>query len=97
MGMFDLTAEGAFGSGRVEPDEKAVIALLKPPALSYTRELRHAIDKDPNYLVFHEQSVGLKVHNLLSKQGIFWDQDLFERQFPKVVMEAVIKLRGIEK
>ena len=97
MGKFDLTADSGLGLSRIAPDEKAVIALLKPPALSYMRELRQTIDKDPNFLMFHNQSVGLKVQNLLSKQGIFWDQGVFEKQFTKVVMEAVIRLRSFEK
>ncbi len=32
MSMFDLTTEGSFGMNPAEPDEKAVTALLKPPA-----------------------------------------------------------------
>ena len=79
------------------PDEKAVVALLSQPGLSYTRELRQAIDRDPNFLAFHDQSVGLKVQNLLSQQGIFWDEEIFEKQYMGVVTEAVSRLRGIEK
>lgn len=95
--MFDLTAEGAFGSAHIEPDEKAVMALLKPPALSYIRELRKTIDRDPNFLTFHDRSVSLKVQNFLSRQGIYWDEEIFERQFLKVVMEAVTRLKSFEK
>lgn len=97
MSMFDLTSESSFGLNRVEPDERAVMALLKQPALSYIRDLRKTIDEDPNFLTFHDRSVGLKVQNLLSKQGIFWDDEVFERQFMKVVMEAVARLRSVEK
>lgn len=97
MGMFDLTSEGSFGGRPVEPDEKAVTALLRPPAISYIRDLRRTIDEDPNFLSFHDRSVSLKVQNLLSKQGIFWDDEIFEKQFLRVVMEAVERVRRAEK
>lgn len=97
MSMFDLTSESSFGLNRVEPDERAVMALLKQPALSYIRDLRHTIDDDPNFLTFHDRSVSLKIQNFLSKQGIFWDDEVFERQFLRVVMEAVTRLRSFEK
>ena len=97
MSMFDLTSENSFGLNRVEPDERAVTALLKQPALSYIRDLRRTIDEDPNFLTFHDRSVSLKIQNFLSKQGIFWDDEVFERQFMKVVMEAVTRLRNVEK
>jgi hypothetical protein len=95
--MFDLTSESAFGPNRVEPDERAVSALLKQPALSYIRDLRQTIEQDPNYLAFHDRSVSLHVQNLLSRQGIFWETDVFEDQFPKLVTEAVARLKIIEK
>jgi hypothetical protein len=97
MSMFDLTSENAFGGNRVEPDERAVTALLKQPALSYIRDLRETIDQDPNFLAFHDRSVSVRVQNLLSRQGIFWDTDVFEDQFPRLVTEAVARLRIIEK
>jgi len=97
MSMFDLTSEYAFGVNRVEADERAVTALLKQPALSYMRDLRQTMDEDPNYLAFHDRSVSLKVQSFLSRQGIFWDTDVFEDQFPKLVIEAVARLKGIEK
>ena len=97
MSMFDLTAEGAFSNGRIGPVENAVKALLKQPALSYIRELRTTIERDPNFLTFHDRSVGLEVQNLLSKEGIYWDDDVFEKEFLKVVMEAITRLSSSEK
>lgn len=97
MSMFDLTSEKAFGLNRIEPDERAVTALLKQPALSYIRDLRQTIEQDPNFLAFHDRSVSLKVQNLLSKQGIFWETDVFENQFPVLVLEAVARLKTIEE
>jgi len=97
MSMFDLTTERAFGPTRIEPDENAVSALLKPPALPYLRELRRTIDQDPIYLAFHDKSVGLRVQSLLDKQGIVWNDDTFERQFMSVVTEAITRLRSNER
>lgn len=97
MSMFDLTSENSFGLSRVEPDERAVSALLKQPALSYIRDLRRTVDEDPNFLTFHDRSVSLRIQNFLSKQGIFWDDEVFELQFMKVVMEALSRLRTIER
>ena len=97
MSMFDLTAEAAFVVGNVEPDEKAVGALLKSPAVSYIRDLGKMMEQDPNYLAFHDRSVALRIQNLLSRQGIFWDDEVFERQFLKLVNQAVVRLKYIEK
>ncbi len=97
MSMFDLTTECAFMPSRIDPNEQAVSALLKPPALSYLRDLRRTIDQDPIFLVFHEKSVSLRLQNLLSRQGIVWNDDRFDRQFLSLVMEAVSRLRSIEK
>ncbi len=97
MSMFDLTMEESFGVNPVAPDEKAVSALLKPPAISYIRDLRKTIDDDPNFLTFHDRSVSLRIQALLSKQGIFWDDEIFERQFLKVVTEAIERLKKTEK
>ena len=97
MSMFDLTTERAFAPARIEPDETAVSALLKPQALPYLRELRRTIDQDPIYLAFHDKSVGLRVQNLLNKEGIVWNDDTFDRQFMSVVMEAIERLRTSER
>jgi hypothetical protein len=96
MSMFDLTAENAFSLNRVEPNERAVTALLKQPALSYIRDLRQTIDQDPNFLAFHDRSVSVKVQNLLARQGIFWDTDVFEMQFLKLVTEAIARVKNFE-
>ncbi len=97
MGMFDLTTEPSFNSGRTEADERAISALLKSPALSYLRDLRRTIDQDPVYLVFHDKSVSLRVQSLLARQGILVNDEGIERQCMRVVMEAVCRLRSIER
>lgn len=95
--MVDLTSDKSFGLERVQPNEQAVFALLKEPALEYVRELRRTLDNDPNFLTYHDRSVGLKIQSFLSKQGIFWDDEVFERQFRKVLMEPITRLRSAER
>ncbi len=87
-----MTSSDTFGLKRIEPYEKAVTALLNPPAISYIRDLRDSIERDPGYLSFYDRSVSVKVQSLLSRQGIFWDSDVFETQCPRVVIEAVARL-----
>ena len=97
MSMFDLTTERAFAANSVEPDERAVLALLKPQAITFVRDLRRTIDQDPIFLIFHDKSVTLRVQNLLSRQGINWNDERIERQSLSVVMEAVSRLRNLER
>ncbi len=97
MSMFDLTTERAFAPARIEPDAPAVSALLTPQSLPYLRELRRTIDQDPIYLAFHDKSVGLRVQNLLNKEGIVWNDDTFDKQFMSVVTEAIERLRSHER
>lgn len=97
MSMFDLTSENAFGMTRVEPDERAVNALLKQPALSYIRDLQQTMEQDPNFLAFHDRSVSVRIQSLLSRQGIFWDTEIFEDQFPKLIDEAVRRVKKLNQ
>jgi hypothetical protein len=61
------------------------------------RDLRDTMEQDLNFLSFHDRSASVKVQTLLSRQGIFWDTDVFEMQFPKVVIEAVARLNDRER
>ncbi len=97
MDRLDMPPERNPNQSQTPPNERAVLAMLKPPALSYTRELRQAIDEDPNFLAFHDQSIGLKVQKFLSKEGIFWDEEVYEREVMKVVTEAVTRVRSLDK
>ena len=76
------------------PNEKVVMLLLKPPALPYTRELRKKLDKDPEFMKLHAHSVSIKMYQLLSKSGVFWDQEILERECENIVKEAVTRLKG---
>lgn len=97
MKEFDLNADTGIDPSRVASDKRVVSMLLMPPALSYMRYLRQLIDLDPNFLAFHERSVDLQIQNILSRQGFFWDQEVFDKQFVKLVTEAMDKLRCLEK
>ncbi len=96
MSMFNLTEERAFQSMPHEPEELAISALLKPPALSYLRDLQRSIDKDPYYLTYFDRSVSIRIQSLLSKQGIYWDDEIFEKQFLQIVSEALKRLRTLD-
>lgn len=71
--------------------------LLKPPALSYIRELNRIINQDPEYLTFHSASVTLRVKSLLSLNDAgeeWYDSD---REVLGLVKEAMVRLRSFEK
>lgn len=78
-------------------DEKTVMVLLKMPALTYLRDLRKTLDTDPQYLTTNADRVRTKVTGFLSGGGVFWDDDIFDREWERVVKEAVIRLRSIER
>ncbi|MBI4427802.1 MAG: hypothetical protein HY562_01655 [Ignavibacteriales bacterium] len=84
--------------GFMQPaDEKTVMILLKMPALSYLRDLRKTLDANPQYLSVNADGVRTKVTELLLRGGVFWDEDIFDREWERVVREAVIRLRSIER
>ncbi len=78
-------------------DEKSVMILLQSPALAYMRDLRRTLDTDPQYLAAHSDGVRSKVTEFLSNGGIYWDNDIFDREWERIVKEAVIRLRNIER
>ncbi len=80
-----------------EQDQKAVAVLLKEPAVTYLRELRRTIDRDPHYLAYFKQSVGIRIQTLLAHEGIYWDDEVFDKVFLKLVTEAIERLREREK
>ncbi len=93
----ELRAEDGMLPSKTPFIEVAVSALLKPAAVSYLRELRENIFKDPNYLAFHDQSVSLQIQHHLTKQGIHINQEVLELHLSKVVIEAISRLKGLEK
>ena len=80
-----------------EQNSEKVIQLLKPPAISYIRELSKIVREDPEYLTFHSASVTLRVKSLLSLQDMGEDWSDSDRQIMGLVKEAIISLRSFEK
>jgi len=86
-------------SGNDSPlvQQKAVITLLKPPALDYIRKLRRELDHDPDHLNSHRHTIGPKVQEFLASAGIYWDQKVLEGEFLQIVSQAIIQLKSVEK
>lgn len=95
--MFDTRIHTGFRFDETRRDSKAVNALLKQPALCYLRTLRRLTDEDPDYLIFHEPYVRLRIRAFLHHEGIFWDVDTLEREFRRVLADSMTILRSIEK
>lgn len=77
--------------------ENAVRSLLKKPSLTYMRELRENLDRDPSYLENHKSEVVPQLDHWLSNAGIFWDGKILEGNWQKLVRDVVTRLRSIEK
>ena len=80
-----------------EKDRDKIMQLLKPPALSYIRELSRIVNEDPEYLAFHSASVTLRVKSLLSLQDVKEDWSDSDRLVMGLVKEAIGRLRSFEK
>jgi hypothetical protein len=84
---------GRFSSGY----EKAIMVLFKPQTISFLRNLRQKMDEDPQYINAHEESIRPQVHQVLNDGGVIWDQKILDNEWKKIVLEAVIHLRSVEK
>lgn len=74
--------------------ETAVESLLRPPPIEYLRELKDQILLDPQYLFFHESSVGLKIQKILALSGIRWDHRTMQFYWPRVLRVALERMEG---
>ena len=72
--------------------EKAIEHLLKPPAVQYVRSLKALAKKDPNYVKSHREDVGNIIHGFLSGAGFHWAQEIFEKEWPDILQEALARL-----
>lgn len=83
----------------MEPKEydSAVIALLKQPALKFSRELRRELDKDPEYANKHKPELIPQIDRFLDGAGIHWRKDVIEDNVGKLVRDLAVRLRSIEK
>jgi len=78
--------------------ERVVLQLLKPPGLQYIREMSKILDQDPDYLQFHSASVTIRVREILSKNNQrIAEPAVTEINVPRIVREAVVRLRSVEK
>ena len=80
-----------------DKNSEKVIQLLKPPAISYIRELSKIVREDPEYLTYHTASVTLRVKSLLSLQDAGEDLNDSDPQVMGLVREAIVRLRSFEK
>lgn len=81
----------------LEEAQKAVDALLKPPALEYSRSLRIEMDANPEYLESHGEEIVLMVERFLNAAGIYWDVIIIKRNLKFLVREIIVTLRSVEK
>ena len=61
------------------------------------REMSRVLDRDPDYLQFHSASISVKVNELLSKSGPGGGGSVSEHEVARIIREAVIRLRSVEK
>ncbi len=74
------------------PKQEAVLSLLKPPAAGYLRKLKRDIDRDPGYLEAHRKDVGNIIIGFLSGSGFQWHREIFEREWPAILGDALARL-----
>lgn len=72
--------------------ENAVKSLLQPPYREFILVLKHKLDEDPEYLFFHESSVGIKIQSMLRRAGYDWDQATMQHHWARVLRVAFDKL-----
>ena len=77
--------------------ERAVSVFFRHPGLDYARQLRSALDDDPNFLNAHRDAVTNGVKTLLRDAGISWDDTVVRDSATKLAWEAVVRLRCVEK
>jgi hypothetical protein len=76
--------------------EEAVSVFFRRPGLDYVRQLRSALDDDPEYLKSHRDAITHGVKELLCDGGISWDDTVLKDSATKLVWEAVVRLRCVE-
>ena len=74
------------------PKQEAVLSLLKPPAVAYLRKLMVDLDRDPGYLEVHKKDVGNIIIGFLAGSGFQWHREIFEREWPGILGDALAHL-----
>jgi hypothetical protein len=72
--------------------EKAVEHLLKPPAIQYVRTLKKLIQKDPDYVNSNRVDIANIIRGFLAGGGFLWHEDIFEKEWPDILREALARL-----
>ncbi len=72
--------------------EKAILSLLKPPAVRYVRRLKESIDRDPHYLESHYKDVGNIIIGFLAGSGFQWHRAIFDREWSEILRQALSRL-----
>lgn len=90
--------QGRYITGVMEQDqfgESIIRQLLQPSGVRYLKEVSRILEKDPDYLQFHAASVSMKVNQLLA--GSASAGHVSEHNVAKIVREAVVRLRSVER
>ena len=72
--------------------QKAVLSLLKPPAVRYVRTLKKSLERDPGYLKKNRKDVGNIVIGFLAGAGFHWHKEIFEREWFDILQEALSRV-----
>jgi hypothetical protein len=72
--------------------EKAVQRLLSPPAIQYVRSLEKLTKGNPDYIKSNREDVGNIIHGFLVGGGFHWHRDIFEKEWPEILQEALARL-----
>ena len=72
--------------------EKAVQRLLSPPAIDYVRSLQKLTKNDPEYIRSNREDVSNIIHGFLVGGGFHWHRDIFEKEWPDILQEALARL-----
>ena len=74
--------------------EKAVEHLLKSPAIQYVRKLEALTQSNPDYINSNKEDVGNIVRGFLAGGGFHWDGEIFEKEWPDILQEAMARTAG---
>lgn len=76
---------------------KAVLALLKKPALDFSRDLKKQLDSDPKHLEHQEIEIVQEIKQFLDGGGVYWDEKIIQTNLRQLVKEVMVGLRSIER
>jgi hypothetical protein len=77
--------------------QRAVAYLLQQPAVEYLHTLQAQIKADPTYLSSNHEDVGNILQGFLSGGGFHWAKEIFEREWPGILEEALTRLETLDR